>query len=110
MGGEIIITNNVEKQPEKLFVLRRKDEVLKNHNDTRRNTIDVNLYDLKRAKEALSNTDGLFNKLVVPNSTHLIDKFDSIEVSKGMNYNDASMPGNLLNTYFCTYQNYINLI
>lgn len=87
-------------QTGRLQVIRRKDAILKRRNMHRRNTIDVNLYDMQKAAENRNlddNINGTSSK-----STNCIDKIDAFE-SNGfankidcMNFNGTSMPGKLL--------------
>lgn len=79
----------------RLQVIRRKDAILKRRNMHRRNTIDVNLYDMQRAAEDQQFEVNLNTH--TSKSTNCIDKIDgSNEFANridAINFNGASMPG-----------------
>lgn len=81
----------------RLQVIRRKDAILKRRNMHRRNTIDVNLYDIQRAADNRQ-YDGNLNAHT-SKSTNCIDKIDRYSSSEfanridALNFNGASMPG-----------------
>lgn len=81
----------------RLQVLRRKDAILKRRNMHRRNTIDVNLYDMQKAA-AHQQFDYKLNG-TTSKSTNCIDKIDAFESDTfpnridAMNFNGTSMPG-----------------
>lgn len=80
----------------RLQVTRRRDEILKRRNRSRRNTIAVNLLDVKKAEHFHANVswDGSCSK-----STNCIDKIGNINENgfaakiKEIQLNGSSMPG-----------------
>lgn len=83
----------------RLQVTRRRDEILKRRNRSRRNTIAVNCSDVK--KDSTSNWDGHCSK-----STNCIDKIGNVEengFAKKINelqLSGCSMPGRVQKTKF----------
>ncbi len=89
----------LEPAAKRLQVTRRRDEILKRRNRSRRNTIAVNLLDVKKGNNLCHSTaswDGSCSK-----STNCIDKIGEIEengFAKKFNeiqLNGSSMPGNV---------------
>lgn len=91
----------------RLQVIRRKDAILKRRHMNRRNTIDVNLFDMKKAAESANFGENLKMNYNASKSTNCLDKLGGPHSSEfanridQLNLNGSSMPGKSFAHLYC---------
>lgn len=104
----------VKHAPAKLQVLRRKEGPSRRRNMQRRNTIDVNRFDIMQAS-----ADNRFNELTSSKSINGLDRVDNknsndlnvfMERINQINLNGSSMPSNYAFLFFHNFQFEVELI